>query len=426
MEIREVSIKDIHPYEKNPRINDNAVEAVANSIKEFGFKQPIVVDGDMVIIAGHTRWKAAKKLKMKTVPVLVADDLTEEQVRAYRIADNSTGELATWDYDALVSELQGITTIDMGSFGIETEQYLETTEMPEIVDDEPPAVPEQPTTMRGQIFRLGDHILMCGDTTSIEDVDKLMRAAGYERGGGRLIDMIMTDPPYNVAIEGETKEHLTIENDNMTDDQFRDFLIRAFGNMAEYLKDGGAFYIWHASITSRGFMDACQEVGLDIHQTLMWIKSIFVLGRQDYQWRHEPCFYGWKPGASHYFIPIRNLSTVEEESINIDGMTEAQVKETLKKMLAETPTDVIKDKKPNASRDHPTMKPVSLIARLIFNSSHKGDTVMDLFGGSGSTMMACEQLHRKCVMMEYDPRYCDVIIDRWETYTGRKAEKVVS
>lgn len=186
MEIREVSIKDIHPYEKNPRINDNAVEAVANSIREFGFKQPIVVDGNMEIIAGHTRWKAAKKLKMKTVPVLVADDLTEEQVRAYRIADNSTGELATWDYDALVSELQGITTIDMGSFGIETEQYLETTEMPEIVDDEPPAVPEQPTTMRGQIFRLGDHILMCGDTTSIEDVDKLMRAAGYERGGGQI------------------------------------------------------------------------------------------------------------------------------------------------------------------------------------------------------------------------------------------------
>lgn len=183
MEIREVSIKDIRPYEKNPRINDNAVEAVANSIKEFGFKQPIVVDGNMEIIAGHTRWKAAKKLKLKTVPVLVADDLTEEQVRAYRIADNSTGELATWDYDKLVEELQGI-TMDMGDFGLEMDQYIETTEMPEIEEDTPPTVPEEPTTVRGQIFRLGDHVLMCGDTTNASDVAKLMKAAGYQQGGG--------------------------------------------------------------------------------------------------------------------------------------------------------------------------------------------------------------------------------------------------
>lgn len=241
-----------------------------------------------------------------------------------------------------------------------------------------------------------------------------------------MIDMIMTDPPYNIGVVGGTKDHLTIENDDMDNGQFTEFLTKAFMNMAEYLKDGGAFYIWHASKTSLAFHAACQTSGLDMKQVLIWVKHHFTLGRQDYQWMQEPCFYGWKPGASHYFIPVHNLTTVTEDKLDIDGMTEAQVKETLKKMLAETPTDVIKDKKPNASRDHPTMKPVSLIARLIFNSSHKGDTVMDLFGGSGSTMMACEQLHRKCVMMEYDPRYCDVIIDRWETYTGRKAEKVVS
>lgn len=236
--------------------------------------------------------------------------------------------------------------------------------------------------------------------------------------------MIMTDPPYNVAIEGETEEHLTIENDDMSEDQFRDFLSKAFTNMAEYLKDGGPFYIWHASRTSREFQDACQMAGLDMKQTLIWVKDIFVLGRQDYQWRQEPCFYGWKPGAAHYFIPIRNLTTVEEQSINIDGMTEKEVRDTLKRMLAEIPTDTIHEDKPKASRDHPTMKPVSLIARLIFNSSHAGDTVMDLFGGSGTTMIACEQLHRKCVMMEYDPRYCDVIVKRWEALTGNKAKVV--
>lgn len=253
-----------------------------------------------------------------------------------------------------------------------------------------------------------------------------------------MIDMIMTDPPYNVAIGdknaalnrycpgkgGPHEENL--DNDKMDEEQFQDFLIKAFGNMADYLKEGGSFYMWHASMKPREVMDACREVGLEIKQTLVWVKNRFAFGLQDYKWCHEPCFYGWKPGSAHYFIPVYNLATVaEEKPIDIDGMTEAQVKDTLKKMLAETPTDIVRDKKPATNKYHPTMKPVSLIARLIFNSSHPGDTVMDLFGGSGSTMMACEQLHRKCVMMEYDPRYCDVIIDRWETYTGRKAEKVV-
>lgn len=421
MDVQLMSTKDVKPYEKNPRHNDEAVEAVANSIREFGFKQPIVVDKDNVIIAGHTRWKAAKKLKLKEVPVIVASDLSEEQVRAYRIADNSTGELATWDYDRLVEELQGI-TFDMGQFGLDTEQYLETTEMPEITEDTPPTIPDEPTTARGQIIRLGDHILMCGDSTNAEDVSQLMKAAEIEEGS---VDMVMTDPPYNVAIEGETEEHLTIENDDMDDGQFKEFLIKAFANMAVYLKEGGSFYIWHASMKSHIFREACEETGLTVRQFLEWIKNIFVMGRQDYQWRHEPCIYGWKEGASHYFVPIRNLSTVEEEQpLDIDNMKEAELRELLKKIIAGTPTDTINENKPAASRDHPTMKPVGLMARLIFNSSHPGDTVMDLFGGSGSTMMACEQLHRRCIMMEYDPRYCDVIVKRWEALTGNKAEAI--
>lgn len=237
--------------------------------------------------------------------------------------------------------------------------------------------------------------------------------------------MIMTDPPYNVAIEGETQEHLTIENDDMDDGQFLAFLIKAFGNMAEYLKAGGPFYIWHASMKSHLFREACEETGLTVKQYLEWIKSIFVLGRQDYQWRHEPCIYGWKEGAPHYFIPARNLSTAEEqEPIDIEALTEQEAKIMLRNILKETPTDAIHDKKPAASRDHPTMKPVTLLARLIYNSSHTGDTVLDPFGGSGSTLMACEQLHRRCAMMELDPIYCDVIVKRWEALTGRKAERV--
>ena len=252
-----------------------------------------------------------------------------------------------------------------------------------------------------------------------------------------MIDMIMTDPPYNVAIgdknamlnklvpgKGERHED-NLDNDLMDDAQFTDFLVKAFENMAEYLKDGGAFYIWHASMKSHIFREACDRAGLTVRQFIEWVKNVFVIGMQDYQWKHEPCLYGWKEGAAHYFIPRRDLTTVAEDALDIDGMTEKQVKEILRTMLENTPADVIHDKKPTASKDHPTMKPVSLIARLIFNSSHRGDTVLDPFGGSGSTMMACEQLGRRCIMMELDPQYCDVIINRWEALTGKKAELVV-
>lgn len=423
MQIEQMQTGKIKPFEKNPRRNDDSVDAVANSIKAFGFRAPIIVDRDLVIIAGHTRWKAAKKLQLKTVPVIIAEDMTEEQAQAYRIADNSAGSASTWDDELLQEILADIgTAYDMADFGLDTEAYIDTGEFPDdIEDDEPPAPPKIAVTKYGQIIRLGEHVLLCGDATRAEDMARLMRAAGIEGGG---LDMIMTDPPYNVAIEGETEEHLTIENDDMSDDQFLAFLIKAFSNMAEYLKAGGAFYIWHASMKSHLFREACEETGLTVKQYLEWIKSIFVLGRQDYQWRHEPCIYGWKEGAPHYFIPTRNLSTAEEqESIDIEALTEQEAKIMLRNILKETPTDAIHDKKPAASRDHPTMKPVTLLARLIYNSSHTGDTVLDPFGGSGSTLMACEQLHRRCIMMELDPIYCDVIVKRWEALTGKQAQR---
>ena len=237
--------------------------------------------------------------------------------------------------------------------------------------------------------------------------------------------MILTDPPYNVVYEGKTKDKLTIENDEMDSQVFRQFLYKAFKNMADHLKPGAGFYIWHASRTSREFQDACEMAGLTVKQTLIWVKNIFVLGRQDYQWRQEPCFYGWKEGGPHYFIPIRNLSTVmEQEPLDIDKMSKQELQATLKEMLKDTPTDVIHADKPTANRDHPTMKPVKLLAELIHNSSKPGDVVMDLFGGSGSTLIACEQMNRRCITMEYDPKYADVILERYRNLTGEEPEQI--
>jgi site-specific DNA-methyltransferase (adenine-specific) len=237
-------------------------------------------------------------------------------------------------------------------------------------------------------------------------------------------DCVVTDPPYNVAIVGATKDHLTIENDDMDESAFKDFLTKALENMADHLKEGGAFYIWHASMKTPVFFASAQDAGLTIRQVLQWVKSIFVLGRQDYQWRHEPCLYGWKDGAPHYFIADRTRTTVAESTLDIEGMSERQAKDTLKKMLAEYPSDVIHEDKPARSADHPTMKPVALMARQVFNSTHAGDIVLDPFGGSGSTLAACEQIGRRCAIMELDPVYCDVIIKRWENLTGRTAERV--
>jgi len=238
--------------------------------------------------------------------------------------------------------------------------------------------------------------------------------------------MIMTDPPYNVAVEGGTEKKLTILNDSMSDDAFTGFLEAAFRNMDAALKAGGSFYIWYASKSGPQFEEACRRVGWEVRQVLIWAKNHFTLGRQDYQWKHEPCLYGWKEGAAHYFTENRNLvSVIEEELKDLETMKKEDMRKLLEKILAtDIPVDVIHEDKPVRNADHPTMKPLRLIGQLIQNSSRRGDTVLDLFGGSGSTLMACEQLGRRCLTMELDPRYADVIIDRWESYTGGKAEKV--
>lgn len=384
MEVRNMNIDDIKPYDNNPRDNDNAVESTANSIKEFGWQQPIVVDKDMVIIVGHTRYKAAKKLGYKEVPVVVASNLSKEQVRAYRLADNKTGELAEWDFKLLDDELQNILDIDMSDFGFELDISEDKEEVKE--DDFDEEVPEEPKSKLGQIYQLGRHRLMCGDSTKPEDVKKLV--------GEVQADLLLTDPPYNVGYEGKQESKMTIKNDRQEDDEFYKFLFNAFTAAKANLKQGASFYIWYASSEAANFNNAANNAGLSVREELIWEKNNLVMGRQDYQWKHEPCLYGWVEGGSHSWYSDRKQTTV----MHFD--------------------------KPQRSDLHPTMKPVALFDYQIKNSTKSGDTVLDLFGGSGTTIMACEQNGRNACVMEYDPKYVDVIIKRWEDFTGKKAKLI--
>lgn len=382
MEIVNKNIEEIKMYENNPRNNDGAVEYVANSIKEFGFKVPIVLDKNNIIVAGHTRYKAAKLLNITEIPCIIADDLSDEQVKAFRLIDNKAAELASWDNDLLNLELETIKDIDMELFDFQISNILDN-----VVDDEYEVeLPEDPKTKTGNIYKLGNHYLMCGDSTNTDDVKKLMN--------NQLADLIVTDPPYNVNYEGKTGDNLKIMNDNMENNQFYSFLESAFINLYESIKDGGSIYVFHADTEGLNFRKAMMSSGFKLAECLVWVKNAFVMGRQDYHWKHEPVLYGWKPGASHYFINDRSQSTVLEFD------------------------------KPIRNEEHPTMKPIDLIAYLINNSSKKDEIVLDLFGGSGTTMIACEQTNRKAFIMELDPRYCDVIVDRWEKFTNQKAELI--
>lgn len=415
MEIVNKRLTELHPYENNPRNNEEAVAYVANSIKEFGFKVPIVIDADNVIIAGHTRYKASKKLGLKEVPCVIADDLTEDQVKAFRLADNKVGEIATWDLELLDIELQEI-DLDMTDFGFEIEEDEEELEVEE--DEFELEIPEEPKSKYGDIYQLGRHRVMCGDSTNQEDVNRLMN--------GEIADVILTGPPYNVDYSGKTKDNLKIKNDKMNDDEFLEFLIKAFENGEQNIKPGGAIYIWCIDHKIPLFIKAMQESGFYHSQTLIWVKNHFVLGRLDYHKQHEPCLYGWKEGAGHYFIDDRTQATViEDKSVDIKKLKKSELLNLIQDIMApKQSTTVIHEDKPNRSTEHPTMKPVKLLARQIKNSSKFNEIVMDLFGGSGSTLITCEQLNRTCYMMELDPKYVDVIIQRWEEYTGEEAIKL--
>lgn len=389
MDILNLGLEEIKPYEKNPRNNDNAVDAVAASIREFGFKVPIIIDKDNIIVAGHTRYKAAKKLGLKTVPCIKADDLTDEQVKAFRLADNKVAEQAEWDFDLLNEELETI-TMDMEQFGFDLPEDDEEETPTDIIEDDVPDVPEEPKSKYGQVYQLGNHRLMCGDSTKKEDVDKLLN--------GVKADLLFTDPPYNVSMESKSKDVLKsdnyshIENDDLSEDEFKMFLQSVFTNANDSLKDDSSYYVFSCQGgDSELMMMMMRECGIRCRHQIIWVKDapVFSMGRLDYDYKHEPILYGWKKKHNFY----RN------------GQQDKSVWEF----------------KRTANKLHPTMKPVELIVNALMNSTKKGNIVLDLFGGSGSTLMACEQTERINYSMEFDPHYVDVIIQRWENFTGKKA-----
>ena len=393
MKVQYVPIGQVKPYENNPRKNKAAVDYVANSIKEFGWRQPIVTDKDFVIIVGHTRLQAAKKLKLKEVPVLVADDMTEEQAKAYRLADNKTAEFAEWDFDLLNDELLNL-DMDMTLFGFEDS---EEEEPQEIIEDEIPEAAESRCKL-GDLWQLGEHRLICGDSTDVAVIDRLM--------DGVKADLVFTDPPYNVAVgsknkilneqDGGCRNETEIAGDKgMTDAEIGEQLWKpAFQNMADHAKDDCSIYVTMPQGGTHMMMmmmmaDACWQV----KHELMWLKNqpTFSMGRLDYDYKHEPIMYGWKKTHNFYGKGKFTKSVWE-----ID--------------------------KPRESKLHPTMKPIELIANALENSTKENDCVLDVFGGSGSTLIACEQLNRKCYMAELDPHYCSVILQRYINFKGSDAD----
>ena len=421
----------IHPYENNPRLNDEAVEAVVASIREFGFRQPIVVDTDGVIICGHTRYKAALKLGLEKAPVHVAKDLSPEQIKAYRIADNKTAELADWNYDLLPIELGELQDCDydLGLLGFDQDELAKLLN-PSLADgltdpDEVPEPPDEPITQPGDLWILGDHRLLCGDSSKPDDVDRLLDGAD--------IHLCNTDPPYNVKVEprsnnaiaagnssfsSSNKHHQKfdlerhpekakathakmrakdrpLENDFVSDDEFDRLLAAWFGNISRVLLPGRSWYVWGGYANVANYPPVFKANDLYFSQAVIWVKEHPVLTRKDFMGNHEWCFYGWREGAGHKFFGPNNA------------------------------VDVWSIKKVNPqSMVHLTEKPVELAVRAMQYSSRDGENVLDLFGGSGSTLIAAEQTGRRAFLMELDPPYCDVIVERWEKFTGEKAERI--
>ncbi len=383
-------VDDLIPYARNSRTHSDAqVAQIAASVREFGWTNPVLVDGENGIIAGHGRVLAARKLGMEEVPCIELAGLSDTQRRAYIIADNKLALNAGWDDELLAIEFAELADAGFDNlltgFTQDEIDALTPEQIPEGLTDED-AVPEvqaEPVSKLGDVWLLGKHRVMCGDSTSIDSVERLM--------AGQLADQLLTDPPYNIAYEGGSKKREQIKNDEMASDAFRQFLRDAFVAATTVMKAGAVFYIWHADTEGYNFRGACMDAGLQVRQTLIWNKDNSAFGRQDYHWKHEPCLYGWKDGAAHLWAADRKQTTV------------------------------IACKRPSKSDLHPTMKPVELMEYQIENNTKGSDAVLDLFGGSGSTLIACEKTGRHARLMELDPKYVDVIVRRWCEFTGKQA-----
>lgn len=421
-----VSIDEMRPHPRNPNTHpQEQIELLAKIIKETGWRSPIVVSNRSgYVVKGHGRLAAARHAGFSLVPVDRQDYNDDAQELADLVADNRISELAEMDDGALAEILGDLHDLDFDMEVAGFEDWVPDIDSSGGLTDEDDVPPESPAICRpGQIWRLGDHRLMCGDSTDKDQIQALVNA--------RPVDVWLTDPPYNVDYEGGTG--LKIENDNMPDAEFRSFLVDAFRAAELALRPGAAFYIWHADSEGFNFRGACRDVGLQVRQCLIWNKNSLVLGRQDYQWKHEPCLYGWKSGAAHSWYGRRDKTTVQDVndpaiSLDEDGSLVVSLGETALRVTGQDveietlTTSVFYEEKPAASRLHPTMKPVALYTRQIEYSTVAGDIVLDSFGGSGTTVIACEKLRRCARVMEFDPKYCDVIIKRWEDFTGKKAE----
>ncbi|UQZ90681.1 DNA methyltransferase [Deltaproteobacteria bacterium Smac51] len=420
-------VERLVPYINNPRKNDHAVERMAAVIREFGFRMPVMARSDGELVDGHLRLKAAIAMRRTEVPVLLADDLTPEQVRAFRLVANRSATWADWDEDLLAKEiaalmLSGYDITFTGFDQSELDRLIKDAAASESDPDAVPDVPENPIVSQGELWLLGRHRVLCGDALNSVHMGHLLN--------GKSAAMVWTDPPYNVAYEGKAG---TIMNDKMFESSFEDFLLTAFIRMREALRTGGAIYVAHSEAgNGLAFRQAFSRAGLRFASCLIWKKNQSVMGRGDYHWQHEPILYGWKPGSAHKWYGNRKRKTIQEYSLpglvqGDDGSWQVLVDGKLYHLtgqdlhLEEMATTVIEAPKPQRSDKHPTTKPVALIESMVSNSSPSGGLVLDPFGGSGSTLIACEQLGRNCYTMDYDPKYVQVIIERWQEFTGQQA-----
>jgi len=385
-------IEKLIPFARNPRTHsEEQINQIAASIREFGWTNPVLIDPDGVIIAGHARTLSARKLGMTEVPVIVLSGLSEAQRRALVIADNQLAVNAGWDEEMLRLELAELQADDfdlelLGFSDEDLEKFLaDPDELTDGLTDEDaaPELPESPVSAPADAWTLGRHRLVVGDATAAADVDRLMN--------GEKADLVFTDPPYNVAYEGYTEERLTIDGDRMTPDQFQEFLAKTFASYRRIVKPATSLYVCHPSSWQREFQNALEAAGFNVRCQIIWAKNTFAWGFGRYKFQHEPIFYAHVAGESDAWYGDKSQSTLWQEN------------------------------KPAANRLHPTMKPVELIERALVNSSRKNSVVVDLFGGSGSTLIASERLGRSARLMDVDSRYCDVTIQRFQEFSGKTA-----
>lgn len=396
------SINDLQNDHKNARKRtDRSSKLIAESLSKFGAARSIVIDENNRILAGNGTIAGAKAAGIKNLKVIETDGkeiiavkrtgLSEDEKIGLALADNRTSDLSEWDLNML-EELSQEHDLEPWFDNDDLKELLGETEVlpaEGLTDpDDVPEVPEEPITKLGDIWQLGNHKVLCGDSTDQNQLDPLMQ--------NELANLWLTDPPYNVNYEGKTSDKLKIQNDQLNNDEFRQFLASAYVVAHKYLNEGASFYIWHADSEGYNFRGAAHDANLQIRQCLIWVKSSMVMGRQDYHWQHEPCLYGWKKGASHFWNADRKQTTV------------------------------LKFDRPNRNKEHPTMKPVDLFQYQITNSSKPNDIILDTFGGSGTTLIAAERIQRQARIVELDPKYCDVIVKRWEDFTGKTAKRVSS